>query len=68
MTVQDDDGSDAYRCQLEVGNGRWLDVGSFQLHDGSGSWGKAVTTDLHQAKAVRLLDEHGSVAATASLA
>jgi hypothetical protein len=68
MTVQDDGSSDAYRCQLEVADGQWLDVGSFQLHDGSGSWGKAVTTDLHQLKAVRLIDQHGSVAATASLA
>jgi hypothetical protein len=68
MTVQDDHSSDAYRCQLEVAGGQWLDVGSFQLHDGSGSWGKAVTTDLHQLKAVRLIDEHGAVAATASLA
>jgi hypothetical protein len=68
MTVQDDDSSDAYRCQLEGADGKWVDVGSFQLHDGSGSWGKAVSADLHQSKAVRLIDEHGAVAASASLA
>jgi len=67
MTVQDDGTSDSYRCQIAVGNGPWTDVGSFQLHDGSGSWGKAVAADLHQPTAVRLLDEDGSVAATASL-
>jgi predicted anti-sigma-YlaC factor YlaD len=68
MTVQDDGSSDAYRCQVQVANGQWIDVGTFQLHDGAGSWGKAVTTDLHQLKAVRLIDEQGSVAASASLA
>jgi hypothetical protein len=68
MTVHDDGSSDDYRCQLEVGDGRWIDVGSFQLHDGTGSWGKAVTADLSQLKAVRLVDEQGAVAATASLA
>ena len=68
MTVQDDGSSDAYRCQIETTDGQWVNVGSFQLHDGSGSWGKAVTTDLHQLKGVRLLDDHGAVAATASLA
>jgi len=68
MTVQDEGSSDAYRCQLETADGQWVNVGSFQLHDGSGSWGKAVTTDLHQLKGVRLLDDHGAVAATASLA
>jgi predicted anti-sigma-YlaC factor YlaD len=67
MTVQDEGSSDKYRCQIAVGNDQWIDVGSFQLHDGSGSWGKAVTADLHQPTAVRLLDEHGAVAATASL-
>jgi hypothetical protein len=67
MTVQDDGSSDAYRCQLQLGNGEWTDVGTFQLHDGSGSWGKAVTTDLHHLRAVRLIDEHGSVAASASM-
>ena len=67
MTVRDDGSSDAYRCQVEIGDGRWIDVGSFQLHDGAGSWGKTVTADLHQLRAVRLVDDHGSIAATASL-
>jgi len=67
MTVRDDGSSDAYRCQIEVADGHWIDVGSFQLHDGAGSWGKTVTTDLHQLSAVRLVDDHGSVAATASV-
>ena len=68
MTVQDDGTSDSYRCQIAVGNGPWTDVGSFQLHNGNGSWGKAVTADLHQPTTVRLLDdEDGSVAATATL-
>jgi hypothetical protein len=67
MTVQDEGRSDSYRCQIATGNGRWTDLGSFQLHEGSGSWGRAVAADLHQPTAVRLLDGRGSVAATASL-
>jgi len=67
MTVRNGGGTDSYRCQLDVGGGQWVDVGSFQLHDGSGSWGRAVAADLHKLTAVRLLDEDGSVAATASL-
>jgi hypothetical protein len=68
MTVQDEGSSDSYRCQIAIGDGPWTDVGSFQLHDGSGSWGKAVAADLHQRTTVRLLDAgDGSVAATATL-
>ena len=67
MTVRDDGNDDAYRCQIEVADGRWVDVGSLQLHDGSGSWGKTVNEDIRQLTAVRLLDDHGAVAATATL-
>ena len=67
MTVSDEGSSDTYRCELELGDGQLIEIGSFQLHDGLGSWGKSVASDLHQLKAVRLLDEHGNPAATASL-
>jgi hypothetical protein len=68
MTVHDNGSSESYRCQAEVGDDQWVDVGSFELHDGTGSWGKIVSADVRQLKAVRLVDEHGAVAATASLA
>ena len=68
MTVRDDGSSDTYRCELELDDGQLIEIGSFQLHDGIGSWGKSIATDLHQLKTVRLLDEHGAPAASASLA
>ena len=68
MTVRDDGSSDTYRCELELADGQLIEIGSFQLHDGIGSWGKGIATDLHQLKAVRLLDENGAPAASASLA
>jgi hypothetical protein len=68
MTVSDEGSSDIYRCELELDDGQLIEIGRFQLHDGSGSWGMNVATDLHQLKAVRLLDEHGAPAARASLA
>lgn len=68
MTVHDEGSSDVYRCQVEAADGQWTDVGSFQLRNGSGSWGKTVATDVRQLKAVRLVDEHGAIAAAASFA
>ena len=67
MTVRDDGSDDAYKCQIETPDGHWVDVGSFQLHDGAGSWGKTVATDIHQPTQVRLVDDHGAIAATATL-
>src|SRR4051794_36925075 len=66
MTVRDEGSSDTYRCELELADGRLLEVGSFELHDGMGSWGKSVAVDLRQLKAVRLLDERGETAAVAT--
>jgi hypothetical protein len=67
MTVRDDGNDDAYKCQIETADGHWIDVGSFQLHDGTGSWGKTVATEIHRPTQVRLVDDHGAVAATATL-
>ena len=67
MTVHDDGSSDTYRCQLELADGHRVEVGSFGLHDGAGSWGRTLALDVHHLRAVRLLDEHGATAATARL-
>jgi hypothetical protein len=66
MTVRDGNSSDTYRCELELADGQRIEVGSFQLHDGIGSWGKSVAVDLRQLKTVRLLDERGETAAVAT--
>jgi hypothetical protein len=68
MTVHDEGSSDTYRCELELADGQRLEVGSFQLHGGAGSWGRAIPVDVHQVQAVRLINERGALAATASLA
>jgi hypothetical protein len=68
MTLRDDgsnDGNDSYVCQLDFADGHSVRIGSFQLHDGVGSWGRAVDLDLSGLKGVRLLDAAGHTAATA---
>jgi len=67
MTVHDDGSSDTYHCQLELADGHRVEVGSFGLHDGAGSWGRTLALDVRQLRTVRLLDEHGATAATAQL-
>lgn len=69
MTVSDDGGvtSDTYTCQIELVDGRTVDIGSFQVRHGSGSWGRTITDDANLVKQVRLLDEFGRVAASAEL-
>ena len=67
MTVHDDGSSDTYHCELELADGQRVEVGSFGLHDGAGSWGRTLALDVGQLRAVRLLDEHGATAATALL-
>jgi hypothetical protein len=68
MTVHDDGTSDTYICQVQLLDGRTVTVGSFELRHGSGSWGRTINEDARQVKSVRLLDESGNVAASASLA
>jgi hypothetical protein len=68
MTVSDDGTSDTYVCQVELVEGRTVNIGSFQLRHGAGSWGRTISEDARQIKGVRLLDESGRVAASASLA
>ena len=65
MTVRDDSRNDSYVCQLDFADGHSVRIGSFQLHDGAGSWGRAVDLDLTGLRAVRLLDVEGNTAATA---
>ncbi|MBV9042293.1 MAG: zf-HC2 domain-containing protein [Acidimicrobiia bacterium] len=67
MTVHDDGSSDTYHCQLELADGHRVEVGTFGLHDGAGSWGRTLAIDVGQIRTVRLLDEHGATAATARL-
>src|SRR5581483_4528199 len=67
MTVRDGDNSDTYVCQVELRDCATINLGSFQLRHASGSWGRTIAVDARQIKTVRLLDESGDVAASASL-
>ncbi|MBV9413165.1 MAG: zf-HC2 domain-containing protein [Acidimicrobiia bacterium] len=70
MTISDDGGvtSETYTCQIELVDGRTVDIGSFEVRRGSGSWGRTISDDdANLVKQVRLLDGSGRVAASAEL-
>jgi hypothetical protein len=70
MTLKEagSEGSDeSYTCDLLLEDGRTVPIGSFTMHDGSGSWGRAVDVTLNQVRQVQLLDEGGHLVARAPL-
>ena len=68
MTVRDTGSDETYTCQLIAADGSAINVGSFQLHDGTGSWGRAIDMNAGALRTVRLVDSSGHTAAAASLA
>jgi len=63
MTVRDDGSNDRYVCEVELAGGRRVRLGSFQLRDGAGSWGKMLASGLANVTVVRLLKASGALAA-----
>jgi hypothetical protein len=53
-------------CQLTKADGGIVDVGSFQLNDGSGYWGAPAEVDPKQVTGARIVDDHGAVLASAA--
>ncbi len=68
MTVHDSDSGGSYTCELELRDGTILTIGTFQLHDGVGSWGRTVPVNVDQVRAVHLTRATGASAADASFA
>lgn len=59
--------SERYTCELVLADGRQVAIGSFQMHDGAGSWGHTIDVKVSDVRAVALLNDQGQVAATAAL-
>jgi hypothetical protein len=66
MTVHGRNSSEPYVCELDLTDGTKLNVGSFRLYEGSGSWGREVQVDVSRIRAVHLLKQGGETAASAS--
>jgi anti-sigma factor RsiW len=67
MTVHGSGSDESYTCDLVLKDGRTVPIGSFTMHAGAGSWGRAVTVMLSQVRQVQLRDAKGDVVAKAAL-
>lgn len=66
MTVDRTDGT-LLTCQLVLADGATIEVGSFRVQDGRGSWGRALAVDPARVVGVRVLDDAGRVVASARI-
>ncbi|HMC08583.1 MAG TPA: zf-HC2 domain-containing protein [Actinomycetota bacterium] len=65
MTVRDTGTMETYTCELELKDGRHVKIGSFVVHNGSGSWGRTLDVSAGKIESVRLLDAGGAIVASA---
>jgi hypothetical protein len=61
-------GASTVWCQLLQQDGKVVDIGSFQLSGGKGSWGQQVSMDPSTIAGARLVTDEGAVLATAMFA
>jgi hypothetical protein len=66
MTVHGASGADKVTCELVGAQGAVVPIGSFDLVDGSGSWGAPDPTGFAGVTGARLIDSTGHVIATAT--
>jgi anti-sigma factor RsiW len=67
MTVHGTGSDESYACDLVLKDGRTVPIGSFTMHAGAGSWGRAVDVTLSQVRQVQLRDTRGTLVAKAPL-
>jgi len=67
MTIHGTGGEESYACDLVLKDGQTVTIGSFTMHAGAGSWGRAVDVTLSQVRQVQLRDARGSLVARAAL-
>ena len=67
MTVHGSGSDESYACDLVLKDGRTVTIGSFTMHAGTGSWGRAVNVTLSQVRQVQLRDARGTLVAKAPL-
>ncbi len=66
MTVHDVKGGPTVTCELVAADGRLTPLGSFDLVDGSGSWGAPDPVGMGGITGARLTDSHGRLIAIAT--
>jgi hypothetical protein len=66
MSVATEPNVTTVACQLVERNGTAVPVGTFGLSGGKGSWGAELTIDPNTVVGARLVDDHGTVLATAT--
>ena len=67
MTLHGAESDESYACELVLKDGRTVSIGSFTMHGGVGSWGRAVDVTLSKVRLVQLRDANGGVVAAAAL-
>ena len=66
MAVRNGDGTE-YRCELVLGDGTKVPIGSLKLTNGRGSWGGPTTVNVSKVRWVHVVDSDGSVFANATI-
>jgi len=67
MIVHDTDPTETYSCEVELANGDHLTAGTFQLRNGTASWGRSLDLHANPITAVRLRKPNGDTEATATI-
>ncbi len=67
MTLDDARATGTVTCRVVLSNGSTRDIGRFALRDGYGSWVVPLPVAPSTIEAVRIVDDHGGVVASASL-
>ncbi|MGH2717672.1 MAG: anti-sigma factor family protein [Actinomycetota bacterium] len=69
MTVKDTkaSSSERYACDLVMANGKRVDIGTFPVDGGAGSWGRSVPMDVSQIRSVVLYDANGELVGQATM-
>ena len=67
MTLHGAGSEESYACELLLKDGRTVPIGSFTMHGGVGSWGRAVDVTLSDVRLVQLRNAQGDLVAKAAL-
>jgi len=69
MTMKDAKASpgERYACYLEMASGNRIDIGTFPVNGGAGSWGRAVSLNVSRIRKVVLYDPDGDVVGQATV-
>ncbi|MGB7051571.1 MAG: zf-HC2 domain-containing protein [Acidimicrobiales bacterium] len=66
MTVQDGSVNGTVTCEVTSAYGKYMTVGSFRLHDGSGSWAARLPSSVESVRSARIVAPGGAVVGSAT--